>query len=190
MDRVKYADYVKRASVETYTDAYCYDEYNTIYLLSVCGQDSVVKAITSALVASKTVEIIDDDKAVDVDTGWNNKYKILTTKLECGQLHQLLLIETFFNTESEEKLIFVEDRANITETIYNQINKTYPVPLIPNWSKWLYNKIELSGAVEELGGNITVIKLNVAERSLDELISEGVKSGEIGFSQGGDASDA
>ena len=190
MDRVKYVDYVKRASVEAYCDAYAYDEYNIIYLLSVCGQDSAVKAITSALVASKTVEIINNDKAVDVDTGWNNKYKILTTKLECGQLHQLLLIDTFFNTESEEKLIFVEDKANITETIYNQINKTYPVPLIPNWSKWLYNKIELSGSIEELEGNITVIKLNVAEKSLDELISKGVKSGEIGFSQGGDVSDA
>ena len=44
--------------------------------------------------------------------------------------------------------------------------------------------------LEELEGNITVIKLNVAEKSLDELISEGVKSGEISFGQGGDASDA
>ena len=190
MDKLRYVDDLNGLSVEAYTDAYCYDEHNTIYLLSVCGQDSAVKAITSALVASKTVEIINDNQAVDVDTGYNNKYKILTTKLECGHLHQLLLIETFFNNESKEKLIFVDEGINVTETVYNQINKTFPVPLIPSWSEWLYYKIKDAEAIERLEGNIRIIKLNLTEKRLDKLISEGVKSGEIGFNEGGDVSNA
>ena len=181
MDKVRYVDDLKGLNVEVYCDAYAYDEYETIYLLSVCGQDSAVKAITSALVASKCVQIINDDKGVDVDTGYNNKYKILTTKLESGQLHQLLLIETFFNAESDEKLIFVEDGINVEEKIFSQINKTYPVPLIPTWSSWLYHKIKENDAIEELEGNVKVIKLNVNEKVLDELISEGVRSRKIRF---------
>ena len=181
MDKVRYVDYVNGQDVEVFTDGYAHDEYNTIYLLSVCGQDSEVKAITSALVSFKSVQIIHDDDEVNVDTGYNNKYKILTTKLECGQLHQILLSETFFNHESGEKLIYVEEGTDIIKAVYNQIDKTFPVPLIPEWSEWLYHKIRECAAIEELKGNIRIIILRVTEKGLGELISEGVKSGEISF---------
>lgn len=186
MDTIRYMDYERGLSVEAYCDAYVYDEYRTIYLLSVCGQDSAVKAITSALVSFKSVEICNKNNVVTVDTGYNNNYKILTTKLECGQLHQLLLIETFFNNESEEKLIYVEEGTDIIKTVYNQINRTYPVPLIPKWSEWLYHKIRECEAIEALKGNIRIIKLRVTEKELDELISNGIRSGEINFNSGGD----
>jgi hypothetical protein len=181
MDKVRYVDYVNGQDVEVFTDGYAHDEYNTIYLLSVCGQDSAVKAITSALVSFKSVEIIAHDDEVNVDTGYNNKYKILTTKLECGQLHQILLSETFFNNESGEKLIYVEEGTDIIKAVYNQINETYPVPLISEWSQWLYQRIKEAGAITELKGNIKILKLNVTEKGLDELISDGIKSGEISF---------
>ena len=180
LEKVRLWDYRQGFNIGAYTDGYSYEEYGRLYLLSVVGQDSSVKAITSGLVSSREAEIL-STQAISVFAPSYCKYRILGTKLRCGQLHQIILVDSFFNPEGQERLLFVEDEREKAQVLYQQINKRFPVPLVPQWSQWLYRKLREQGAFEELEGNIKVIKLNVSEQVLDELISEGVRSGEIEF---------
>jgi hypothetical protein len=65
--------------------------------------------------------------------------------------------------------------------VYTTIKRNYSVPLIPEWSKWLYKKMKHENCLEELSGIRKVIRLSVSEEELDSLISEGIKNGEIDF---------
>ena len=47
--------------MDAFTDGYAYDDYSCLYLLSVAGRDSNVKAITSALVSGRAVDILSDE---------------------------------------------------------------------------------------------------------------------------------
>ena len=57
----------------------------------------------------------------------------------------------------------------------------YPVPLVREWSGWLYRRLVQEGHVRELRGTRKVLKMALGEELLDSLVSEGVKSGEISF---------
>ena len=67
------------------------------------------------------------------------------------------------------------------DIFYEVVRSSYAVPLIPEWSRWLYGKLADVEALGELSGTRTVLTLDADEELLDELISEGVATGEIGF---------
>jgi len=95
LERVRYTDYYRGIDVEALTDGYAYDEYSSLYLLSVGGHDGKVKAITSALVSGRRIEILSED-VINVGTGFGQKYRILSTKLPDALLHQIVTAEGFF----------------------------------------------------------------------------------------------
>ncbi len=180
LQKIRYHDYHKSIHIECYTDAYAYNEYSELFLLSVVGYDSAVKGITSAAVSGREIEII-TDYTIRICASKFEKYRILSTKLPSGLLHQIVVAESFLTQEGMSKIIYVTEEQNTPEVIYRKIHQSYTVPAIPEWSEWLYKKVVENGWVEELEGNIKVLKLDVHEKALDELISEGVKSKEITF---------
>jgi hypothetical protein len=182
LEKVRYTDYYREIHVEAFTDDYAYDEYSSLYLLSVAGHDSSVKAITSALVSGRRIEILSRD-IVSVGTEFGQKYRILTSKLPNALLHQVVAAEGFFKSrgDSGSKLLYIAEEKDTAPVLYEAIKNGYPVPLIPEWSEWLYEKIKEENGLEQLSGTKKVLKLNLNEEYLDSLISEGVKSGEIVF---------
>jgi len=180
LQKVRYRDYSKGIHIECYTDGYAYTEYDELYLLSVIGYDSAVKGITSAAVSGREVEII-TDYVIRICASRFEKYRILNTKLPSGLLHQIVVAESFFTEEGMSKIIYVTEQQDTPEVVYHKIQQSYTVPSIPEWAEWLYKKIVENGWVEELEGNVKVLKLDVHEKALDELISEGVKNREITF---------
>ena len=180
LQKVRYHDYHKGIHIECYTDGYAYSQYDEIYLLSVVGYDSAVKGITSAAVTSREIDII-ADYVLRVCACKLEKYRILNTKLPSGLLHQIVVAESFFTQEGKSKIIYVTEGQNTPEVVYHKIQQSYTVPAIPEWAEWLYSKIIENRWVEELEGNVKVLKLDMHEKALDELISEGVKSREITF---------
>ncbi len=182
LQKVTYQDYHKGIHIECYTDGYAYNEYDELYLLSVVGYDSAVKGITSAAVSSREIQII-ADYVLRVCASKSEKYRILNAKLPSGLLHQIVVAESFFTQEGMSKIIYVTKGQNIPEVVYQKIQQSYTVPAIPEWAEWLYSKIIENRWVEELEGNLKVLKLDVHEKALDELISEGVKNKEIIFTE-------
>jgi len=181
LEKVRYSDYWKEVDVEAYTDGYAYDQYFYLYLMSVGGYEARVKAITSALVSGREIEITGKNP-LHLSQDFSQKYRILSTKLRNGLLHQVVLADSFFRSSDKgSKLLYIDNQKHASEMVYNAIKRNYSVPLIPEWSKWLYKKMKQENCLEELSGTKKVVRLSVSEEELDSFISEGIKNGEIDF---------
>ena len=181
LEKVRYVDYYNGINVEALTDGYAFDDYSCIHLLSVGGHDSSVKAITSALVSVRTIEIL-SGSPVEVNPAFGQKYRILSTKIPSGLLHQIVAAESLFRFKDDgDRLLLVNENGNHVKEVYEAVRNGYPVPLIPEWSDWLYRNLIEDGYITELYGTRKVLKLNLDEEVLDSMISEGVRNGEITF---------
>ena len=180
LEKVRFRDYDRGLDVEAYTNGYAYDEYSCPYLLSVGGRDSTVKAVTSALVGGRTVEIM-SNRIIELNKSYDTRYRILSGRLPGSSLHQVVAEEGFFRSgDTPETLLYVEN-DNPAQLVYEAVRGGYPVPVVPDWVDWLYGKLRTKGHVRELKGTLKVLRLSVNEGILDSLISEGVGNGEISF---------
>lgn len=165
LEKVRYADYLKKVEVEAYTDGYSYDRYSHLYLISIAGYEARVKAITSALVTGRDIEIV-GKKSTTVDHDFSQKYRILGTRLGSGLLHQVVLAEGFFKSPNNgDRLLYIDEEINAAELVYHTVKKDYPVPLIPEWSEWFYRKIKQENCLEELSGTKKVLRLSLSPKS-------------------------
>jgi hypothetical protein len=181
LQRVRYSDYSNGIDVNALTDGYAYDDYFCIYLLSVAGRDSSVKGITSALVSGRKIEILSDG-VIELGTSFGERYRILGTKLPCSMLHQVVVAEGFLGSRNgRERLIYVDGEEDRARLVYETVRNGYPVPVIPEWSDWLYGRLREEGLVEEMHGTRQVLRLGIQEEELDSMISDGVRNGEISF---------
>jgi NADH:ubiquinone oxidoreductase subunit len=180
--KIRYHDYHREIRIECYTDGYIYNDYDEFYLLSAVGFDSAVKGITAAAVSFREIEII-TEPPITLYAGRNEKYRILSTKLTSGLLHQIVCCESFF-TESDTKIIHIPRGLNIPRTIYKNIQRGYTIPAIPEWAEWLHLRITENELLKELKGNMKAYELRTHENQLDMLISEGVRNKEITIIEG------
>jgi hypothetical protein len=178
--RVRYRDPDRGVGVEAFSDGYAFDDYSCLYLLSVAGRENCVKAITSAVVSSRMIEIL-ADTPVEVSAGFGRHYRILSTRLPDALLHQVLAEEGFFPNAHRPGVCLYTDGADPARLVYDAVNRGYPVPMIPEWSEWLYASLKRKGHLEELRGNRKVLRLSATEEALDTMISEGMQGGEISF---------
>jgi len=180
LERVRFRDYGSGIDVEAFTDGYAHDEYSYLYLLSVAGHDSSVKAITSALVSGRYIEIM-SEPVIEAVASYGRKYRIMSTRLPGKLLHQVVASEGFFrSSDGPASLLYVENE-DPARLVYEAVRSDYPVPVIPEWSGWLYRRLRKEGHVHELKGTKKVLSLTLDEESLDSLISEAVSNGEISF---------
>ncbi|MCI0330691.1 MAG: hypothetical protein L0196_07035 [candidate division Zixibacteria bacterium] len=181
LEKVKYAEHWKGVDVEAYTDGYAYDQESRLYLMSVAGYEAKVKAITAALVTGREIRII-GRKNTSVRQDFSHRYRILGTTLGNNLLHQIVLADVFFKASyNGDKLLYVDRDEDAPALVYNSVRGDYSVPLIPEWSEWLYGKIRREKCLDELLGSRRVIRLSVREEELDAFISEGIRNGEIEF---------
>jgi hypothetical protein len=180
LEKVRFRDYSNGIDVEAFTDGYSHDEYSYLYLLSVAGHDSNVKAITSALVSGRSIDIM-SEPVIEAGTLYGQKYRIMSTRLPSTLLHQVVASEGFFrSSEGPANLLYVE-KDDPARLVYEAVRSGYPVPVIPEWSDWLYKRLRQEGHVHELQGTKKVLTLTLDEETLDLLISDAVSNGEISF---------
>lgn len=181
LEKVRYVDPERGVSVAAFTDGYAYDGYSRLYLLSAAGRDSSVKAVTAALINGRELEIVSDD-VIAVQKAWGEQYRIMGSKLPSGLVHQLVAADGFFAQNGHPaRLVYGGDGEGAAATVYEAVRRSYPVPLIPEWSEWLYGKLLKTEGLRELAGNRMVLELDVSEEMLDGLVCEGVKRREITF---------
>jgi hypothetical protein len=181
LEKVRYVDHYRGINVEAFTDGYAYGEYGDLYLLSVGGHDGNVKAITSAAVSGNRIQILSKE-VIEAWAAFRQKYRIISAKMPGGLLHQLVFAESIcMPPDGREKLLYVDGHEHPSRAVYQAVRSGYPVPLIPEWSQWLYETLRRENHVEELLGNRKVLRLRLNEELLDSLVSEGVRDGEITF---------
>ena len=181
LETVRYTNHFDGIDVHAYTDGYAYDNYSMLYLLSAAGYDSSVKAITSAVVSGRKIEI-ESESTIQLAAGFSQKYKILSKRLESGLLHQIVLDDRFFKyAQNGHKLICLGKDDDVARTVYESVKRNYSVPVVPEWSAWLCERIKEAEGLEELSGTRTVLRLTIGEDALESIVSEGIRRSEIDF---------
>jgi len=182
MHKISMFDHYKAIGIKAYTDGYSYDQYGYIYLVSILGPDSSVKGLSSAIVSLRDVTIdLDDDYEVSVCAMPGEKYRILSARLDCGLLHQIVVMESLISQKANTKLVYIGDEKETSNTIFNMIKKNFGTPLLPEWKDWLIRQIKNEELIDVMQGNIQLARVNIKEKQLDSIISDGVRAKRIGF---------
>jgi hypothetical protein len=172
----------KGISIEAYTDGYSHDEYGNLYLISILGPDSAVKGISSGIVSLKEVTIDSNDDWESLSAMRGEKYRILSARLESGLLHQIVALDTLFRAESTGKrLIYVGQGRDARDRIFGEIRSSFGTPILPEWKNWLLNQVHNENLIEIMEGNVQIARLNLNEKQLDSIVSNGVSQRSISF---------
>ncbi len=179
LEKISFLDHRKGINVTAYTDAYSYDLSNQIALLSICGHDSAVKAISSAVVTSSYVSLDDE---TEITCAAYHKYRILSSKLESSLLHQLVINDLLLNTDpSGEILMYVDRNIDLYKTFFLKIKQRFAIPILEKWSRWLYERLCQESMIEEFTGSVKIIQIRAEESDLENIITDGMKQKDISF---------
>jgi len=190
LDNVVFEEYWRNIKISAYTDVYAYDpEDGALLFISLAGNEQAVKAISSAIIACKTVSIRREGEPEHLVKGNPaSRYRIMSTKLAGGPLHQIVADARFYlKTETDSRLVIIPADTPVHTAIYDQVFVNLASPLIPAWAEWLCNRLQEIDRVREMRGTLRVAEVSVDELIVDELVSEGIRTGQISFNgQGGD----
>jgi hypothetical protein len=190
LDTVVFEEPWRKIKVSAYTDLYAYDpEDGAVLFISLAGNEQAVKAVSSAIVACKTFSVRREGQPEHLLSGHPaSRYRIMSTKLAGGSLHQIVADSRFwanFNTES--RLVIVPADAQPHEAIYSQVLAPLASPVIPAWAQWVCERLQQIDVLTEMAGTLRVVDVVVDERTIDEIVSEGIRMGQINFNKQGEA---
>jgi hypothetical protein len=187
-DTVVFEDHRNNIEVSAYTDLYAYHPENgAVLFISLAGNEQAVKAISSAIIAGKMLSIGRGGESEDFVHGHPaSRYRIMSTKLVGGSLHQIVADTRFYvNSNAESRLVMIPADTQPHEAIYSQILEPLPSPVIPAWSQWIYGRLLQMNRLREMAGTLKVVEARVDDHLVDELVSEGIRMGKINFNEQG-----
>jgi hypothetical protein len=192
LDTVVFEEYWRNIKVSAYTDLYAYDpEDGAVLFISLAGNEQAVKAISSAIIACKTVSIRRERHPENFVNGHPaSRYRIMSTKLAGGSLHQIVADARFYvNSDAESRLVIVPAETPVHEAIYAQVFAHLTSPLVAAWARWICDRLRHMDRLREMAGTLEVVKVAVHDHVVDEIVSEGVRTGHINFNEQGGAYD-
>jgi len=188
LDTVVFEECWKNIKVSAYTDLYAYDpEDEALLFISLAGNEQAVKAISSAIIACKAVNVGQEGHSEQVLNGHPaSRYRILSTKLAGGPLHQIVADSRFYlNSDVESRLVVVPQDTQLHEAVYAHVLAPLGSPLIPAWAQWLCDRLQEMDRLKEMGGTLRVAEVSVDELIVDQIVSEGIRMGQINFNEQG-----
>jgi len=187
---VVFEEYWRNIKVSVYMDLYAYDpEDGAVLFISLAGNEQAVKAISSAIIACKTVSIESEGQPELLLHGHPaSRYRIMSTKLAGGPLHQIVADTRFYlSNDSDSRLVIIPTETPMHAGIYSQVLGSLASPLIPAWAEWLCNRLQAMDRQREMAGTLRVVEVAVDDHVVDEIISEGIQMGQIHFNEQGGA---
>jgi hypothetical protein len=188
LDLVVFENFWQNIKVSAYTDRYAHDPENEALLfISLAGNEQAVKAISSAIIACKTVGIRCEGQSEHLVHGHPaSRYRIMSTKLASGALQQIVADSRFYaNSDGESRLIVIPDDSQCHEGVYPQVLAFLGSPIIAEWSQWIYDRLHQMGRIREMAGPLKVIEVSVDDHIVDELVSEGIRMGQLHINEQG-----
>lgn len=185
---VVFEEYWKNIKVSAYTDLYAYDPENgAVLFISLGGNEQAVKAISSAIIACKSISIRHDGQPEHLLNGHPAlRYRIMSTKLSGGPLHQIVADSRFHvNADVGSRLVVVPQNTQLHESIYAQVFAPLASPLIPAWAQWISDRLQEMGRLREMGGTLRVAEVSADEEIVDDIVSESIRMGQIKFHEQG-----
>ncbi len=190
LDTVVFEEPWRHINVSAYTDLYAYDpEDGAVLFISLAGNEQTVKAISSAIIACKTFSIRREGNPEHFFNGHPaSRYRIMSTKLAGGSLHQIVADTRFWaNSNTESRLVIIPADTQPHEATYSQVLAPLASPVIPAWAQWICHRLERIEQLKEMEGTLRVVEVIADERSIDDIVSEGIRMGQIHFNEQGEA---
>jgi hypothetical protein len=182
IEKLSMYDHAKGIDITAYTDGYSSDAYNYLYLISILGHDSAVKAISSGIISQKDVAVQQEGTWRSYCALYGEKYRIMSARLDSGLLHQIVAVDELFSQAPHGRgLIYLGRDTDMNTVIFNTIKTNLGTPLLPEWSEWLMRQLREEASLEFMQGSVPVIRLNLGEKELDSIISEGIQQRSIRF---------
>jgi hypothetical protein len=188
LDIVVFENFWQNIKVSAYTDRFAHDPENEALLfISLAGNEQAVKAISSAIIALKSIGIRREGQPELLLNGHPaSRYRIMSTKLLGGSLHQVVADTRFYgNSDGDSRLLVIPADTQPHEAVYSEILEPLPSPVIPAWSHWIYGRLQEMDRIREMAGSLKVIEVSVDDHIVDELVSEGIRMGQIYFKEQG-----
>lgn len=190
LDIVVFEENWRNINVSAYTDLYAYDpEDEAVLFISLAGNEQAVKAISSAIIACKTFGIRREEQPEHLLNGHPaSRYRIMSTKLAGGSLHQIVADSRFWlNSNTESRLVIIPTDTQPYEAIYSQVLAPLASPVITAWAQWVCDRLQQGDRLREMSGTLRVVDVAVDDRIVDKIISEGMRMGQINFNEQGEA---
>jgi len=190
LDIVVFEEHWRNIKVSAYTDLYAYDpEDGAVLFISLAGNEQAVKAISSAIIVCKTFTVRREGQPEHLLNGHPaSRYRIMSTKLAGGSLHQVLADSRFYvKSDSESRLVIIPTDTQPHEAIYSQVLFPLASPVIPAWGQWVCDRLQQIDRLREMAGTLRVMEVTVDDRIVDEIVSKGIRIGQINFNEQGGA---
>ena len=188
LDQVVFQEHWGGIEVSAYTDRYAYDPSDDSFLfISLAGTEQAVKAVSSALISHRIVSVNRRSKReIQLHGSPAAHFRVFSTKLPSGSVHQLVADTRFFGNETQERCVVIPQGEELPRVVYSQVLCRLASPLIPEWAPWMCAQLKEQGLIQEMEGTLKVVKVRVDEAAVDEIVSEGIRTGRIGFNSKGD----
>jgi hypothetical protein len=196
-----------QSEAEVFTDCYA-AEYGRIILLSMVGNDPLIKAISSSLLDNRGQST--SDVYVHDGKNWRGKtclycdpkanFNADSAKLRTGLTHQLICDERFFRANERDRgrldeglrYVLIKPGEITAEIVYQSVIRHLSTPTLPEWSHAIYEEIlarnndwgPTAGRIKEIDAypeGFTVLSVRVTDQALDEVVSDLVKRRIVGW---------
>jgi hypothetical protein len=187
LDQVVFQEYWGGIKVSAHTDRYAYDPSDdSLLFISLAGTEQAVKAVSSALIGQRIVSIKrQGNREIQVHGSPAGHFRVFSTKLPSGAVHQLVADTRFFGNDALELCVLIPQGEDLSTVVYSQVLSHLASPLIPEWAPWLCAQLREQGLIQEMAGTLKVVKVRIDEAIVDEIISEGIQTGRISLDQTG-----
>jgi hypothetical protein len=162
------------AGASCYADAAIIND-GCLYLASLYGRPSSVKAIGAGILTGRTVIIGD----FQVSRHHDYSLRAVTQNIENGLCHKVIFSPSLF-TGSDMRVLVGEDK----KTAFNLLNSVVSTPLKEEWAEFLWERVfvpkRLIGFGEIQGKDLSEIYLVSVEMTTDEvdtLVLEEINAG-------------
>lgn len=129
--------------VSAYLNAYAYteDKYhsdNQSFILDIFGRETAVKAISSAFITHKTLNIIDGDVKISITSPYEFKFKRFKSSFripDIGKIYREVVIA------DGKELIYIPPNQDKYSLLFKAFDSATTVPLYEGWKKELMKKL-------------------------------------------------
>lgn len=188
VDRIVFEPHGRGIKVSAYTDQYAYDpEDNSLVFISLAGTEQAVKAISSAIIGGQTVSIMGaDNSEILLDGHPATHFRVLSTKLPGGAVHQLVVDTRFFGSyEAGAYLVVIPQQEDVSRVVYRQVLTHLASPLLPEWVPWICGQLKEVDRMRVMEGTLRVAQVSANEATVDQIVSQGLRTRRISLDGAG-----
>ena len=180
---VRYYSRKSNIWIRAYCDRYAISlEKNILYFISLAGADSAVRGIIAAIHSRENIEIQESEDNWTLCKKGNSSMRSFGSKIGYENLtHGVCVDNSAVESGEYREMLIVEDSS---DALYAALHKNFSLTAIPAWKEWIYKKLQQENFLVPLHcGGMQSTLLQITEEQLDNIISAGVRSGELRFSK-------